>query len=268
VDRNVETVDLTLDLPGRALAARLYRPPAPAGVLPALVWYHGGGFVLCDLDSADQICSDLAVRTDALVVSIGYRLAPEHPWPAAHQDAVDSVDWLVRHAGDLSLDAGRIAVAGDSAGATLAAAAAVASASRELGLVAQVLFYPVVSASMDSASYWHFAAGFGLERDEMEWFLGHYGVLGGAGAVGFDRVLATPDASMPPMFLVSCECDVLRDEGEGYAALAADAGVEVVAARYLGMPHGFVQMTAVTPQADAALDAASRFLRDVFARGR
>lgn len=252
-----------LTLPGRDLPARVYLPPGhqePTG-LPVLVWYHGGGFVLGDLDSADQLCSFLATQTGAAVVSVGYRLAPEHPWPAAHLDAVDALEWVYRNAAGLGLDGTRLAVAGDSAGATLAAAAARGACDLGIELAHQVLFYPVVSTGMDSGSYAEFRTGFGLLRDEMEWFFQHYGVLGEPARREFDTVLATPDAGLAPIHLVSAECDVLRDEGEGYAAAALAAGVEVTAVRYLGVPHGFIQMTGVTAQAEAALSAASRVLR-------
>lgn len=256
--------ELVLALPGRDLPGRLYLPSgyAEPGGLPVLIWYHGGGFVLGDLDSADQICSWFAVETEIAVISVGYRLAPEYPWPAAHLDAVDSLDWIHRHAAGLGLDGTRIAVAGDSAGATLAAVAAVRGAyDRGIELALQVLFYPVISTGMNSASYAEFGSGFGLERDDMTWFFHHYGVLGAPACWDFDTVLATPDARLPPIYLVSAECDVLRDEGEGYAAAALAAGAEVTAVRYLGVPHGFVQMTGVTAQAEAARAAASRALR-------
>lgn len=168
--------DIVLDLPGRRIPGRLYSAhPGGDRPGPVVVWYHGGGFVLCDLDSADGICSRLAIATGATVLSVGYRLAPEHPWPAAHDDAAEALAWVHAHAATLGVDAGRIAVAGDSAGATLAAHAAHSAVRAGIGLALQVLFYPVISTAMDTGSYARFGSGYGLERAEMEWFFGHYG---------------------------------------------------------------------------------------------
>lgn len=255
--------DILLPLAGRDIRARAYPPPGRPtdGASPVILWYHGGGFVLCDLDSADGICSRLATATGATVLSVDYRLAPETPWPAAHRDAADALVWVRDNSDKLGLDAARVAVAGDSAGATLAAHAATHAAASGIPLSAQVLFYPVVSTAMDTASYEEFADGFGLLRDEMAWFFGHYGVLDGAAAADFDEALAHPRSSLAPLHLVTAECDVLRDEGEAYGRAAQAAGVAVTAVRYLGMPHGFVQMTGVTPMADAALAGAARELR-------
>ena len=258
----VPSRDVVLDLPGRRIPGRLYSAhPGGDRPGPVVVWYHGGGFVLCDLDSADGICSRLAIATGATVLSVGYRLAPEHPWPAAHDDAAEALAWVHAHAATLGVDAGRIAVAGDSAGATLAAHAAHSAVRAGIGLALQVLFYPVISTAMDTASYARFGSGYGLERAEMEWFFGHYGVFG---APGFDRLLPVPQAPLAPIHLVTAECDVLRDEAEHYAAQAQAAGVEVAAVRYLGVSHGFVQFTGVTGLADAALDGAARALRLAF----
>lgn len=264
---SVPSRDIVIRLAGRDLPGRVY--PAPGAkhgeATPVVVWYHGGGFVLCDLDSADGICSRLVTNTGATVISVGYRLAPEDPWPAAHDDAADALAWVHAHAAELGVDPGRIAVAGDSAGATLAAWAAT-TAAHVLGIpvVLQVLFYPVISARADSGSYRQFASGWGLDRDEMLWFLRHYGVLDGPARDEFDRTLADPRPPLAPIHLVSAECDILRDEGERYLAHARAAGVATTGVRHLGVPHGFVQLTGLTPQADAALAGAARALRQAF----
>ncbi|GAB2457804.1 alpha/beta hydrolase [Jatrophihabitans fulvus] len=242
-------------LPGRdghEIAARVYRPHA-AGPLPAVVYFHGGGWVLGSPDLADTTTRDLAVHSGAVVVSVDYRLAPEHPFPAAADDAEDATRAVL---GGLleDVDTTRVAVAGDSAGGNLAAVVAQALRGR---LVHQALIYPVTQARVDATpSYREYADGHFLTARDMAYFIDQYA----HGVDPDDARLApatAPDLTgLPSATVVTAECDPLRDEGEAYAAALAAAGVTVTLRRFLGQVHPFVYMGGVI--ADAA--EARRFL--------
>ncbi|WP_181704480.1 alpha/beta hydrolase [Chthonobacter rhizosphaerae] len=234
-----------LAVPGPAgpLRARLYRPKA--GTLPLVVYFHGGGFVLCGLDSHDAICRTIAARGGVGVLSVDYRLAPEHRFPAAADDALAATRWAAEAASALGFDSNRLVVAGDSAGANLAAVTTLRL--RDEGgprLAGQILAYPVVAhAGAGFASYREFAEGYGLTADDMRWFWDHYAP---------DPALRThPHAAplsadslkgLPPAFLFTAEYDVLRDEGEAYAARLAEAGGLSLFERVAGLHHGFLHM--------------------------
>ena len=232
------------DLPAGDVPARLYRTDDPAA--PVLVYFHGGGFVIGDLDTHDQTCRRFCRDAGVTVLSVDYRLAPEHPFPAGVEDALASVRWAVA---ELGVD--RVAVGGDSAGAALATACA-----RELPelVSAQVLVYPTTDPFGAHASRVENGEGYFLDTATMEWFFAQY-VGTGEGIDPADPRLSplrADLAGLAPALVVTAELDPLRDEGEAYAAALAAAGVDVDAVRYDGMIHGFLDMG---PFSEAAADA-------------
>jgi acetyl esterase len=241
---------------------------APEGRVPQpiLVYFHGGGFVIGSLTSHDPICRLLASRIPAIVVAVDYRLAPEHPFPAAAEDAYAATRWVAEHARDIGGDPGRIAVGGDSAGGNLSAV--VSLLARERGgpsLVHQLLVYPVTDFSFETRSHIDNAEGYLLTRSLMEWFLGHY--FSGPTPRKDPRfaVLRAPDLSgLPPATVLTAEFDPLRDEGESYAARLRAAGVPVTLTRFDGQIHGFFPNPALFPQAGVAIDGAAAALRAAF----
>jgi len=234
------------ETPQGAIPLRVYRP---AGVpdhtpLPAYVYFHGGGWVIGDLETHDVLCRQLTAASGAGVVAVDYRLAPEHKFPAAADDAWVATRWVVDHAAELGLDGARLAVGGDSAGGNLAAV--VALMARDDGGPAirqQVLIYPVTDVMRETRSYADFADGYMLTRDSMRWFVAHY--LRSKDDARDWRVspLRAPSlAGLPPALIVTAGFDPLRDEGEMYAGRLRDAGVMVDYVCYGGMVHGFAGM--------------------------
>lgn len=256
-----QVTELTIETPVVSLPARLYRPSAER--LPLLVFFHGGGWVLGNLDSHDATCRALANRAHCAVLSVTYRLAPEHRFPAAADDATEATRWALGHADELGLDPSRVAVGGDSAGGNLAAV--VARRFRDSGqssLVAQLLIYPVTDHDFDRPSMRDQRADNVLTIDSMRWFWDHY--------VGEDGDPLHPDASpiraadlsgLPPAIVVTAELDPLRDEGDDYARALAGAGVPVQHVQAEGMTHGFVGMAAAVPKAAAYVEEIGQRLR-------
>ena len=248
------------------LAARLYRPQAQAG-LPLVVFFHGGGFVLCDLDSHDELCRRLALLSGAAVVSVDYRRAPEARYPAAALDAFHALRDLAGRGDELQVDTTRLAVAGDSAGGNLAIVACLQAAQQGGPRVAyQCLFYPVTDLRCASASYDAFADGYFLSRAMMEWFREQYLEH----AEQAEEPLASPLlaenlAKLPPTTLLSAEFDPLRDEGEAFAERLRAAGVAVRLQRASGMIHGFISFAPLVEGAAAALELAAADLRNALA---
>jgi acetyl esterase len=259
-----QVADRKIDGPGGPIPVRIYTPavPAPRG---ALVYYHGSGFVIFDLDSHDAECRALCNRAGATVVSVDYRLAPEHKFPAAVEDAWAALEWTAAHAPELGVDAARIAVGGDSAGGNLAAV--VAQLARERGapqLRLQLLIYPVTDLRMGHPSMDENAEGYGLTKAQMAWFIAHY-VRGEADKLDprGSPLLARSLAGVAPALVITAEYDPLRDEGEAYAQRLIAAGVRTTLTRYPGMIHGAFQMhgqidggRAMLEQAGGALHAA------------
>ncbi len=251
--------------PAGELPVRVYTPEGEPP-FPIVVFFHGGGWVVGTLDTYDPLCRALAAAVPAVVVSVDYRLAPEHRWPAAVEDAYAATLWASRNAAGLDGAQHRLAVAGDSAGGNLAAVVALGARDRGGPQVAfQLLVYPVLDAAADTASYREHAEGFHLTAAGMRWYWDHY--LGPADG-------AAPDASplraaflggLPPALVIGAEHDILRDEGEAYAARLRDAGVAAAASRYPGVVHGFFRWRSVTPVADAALQEAATALRSALA---
>ncbi len=245
-----------LVIPGRTagIPARLYRPTAsPSGLF---VHFHGGGWVLGALDDFDAFARTLAARSGAAVLLVDYRLAPEHPYPAGLEDAIDALAWAwsTRPAGDVPL-----AVGGDSAGANLATVAARRLAGR-IALCGQVLVYPVTDGAMDSRSYAEESEGMPLTAGDMAWFFGHYGAADPLDA-DVSPLRAPNVAMLPPTFVLTAEHDVLRDEGEAYAGRLARAGVDVVHRRYEGTIHGFIRLHNLFEVADGAVTDIADFIR-------
>jgi acetyl esterase len=250
------------------IPVRIYTPDAPAP-LPVLVFFHGGGWVICSLDTHDGLCRQLANAARCLVVSVDYRLAPEHAFPAAAEDAYTAVRWVATNAAALGADPERVAVGGDSAGGNLAAV--VSLMARDRGgprLVHQLLVYPVVDApGEEHASYRDNAEGYFLTAAMMRWFWSHYHRDDVGRRDPYACPLRTPDLRhLPPALVMTAEFDPLRDEGEAYAARLREAGVPVTLSRYDGMIHGFFGMTGLLDQARTAVAEAAAALRAAFAR--
>ena len=246
--------DRTLPLNGESIPVRIYRPSADSKVRPVLVWFHGGGWVIGNLDSADFACRMLTNASGCVVVSVDYRLAPEHKFPAAADDCFAATQWVVEHADELGVDASKVAVGGDSAGGNLAAV--VAQLAKEAGGPAisyQALVYPVTNFSFATASYTDNAEGYLLTRASMEWFWGHYlGNEGDGQHVKASPLLCADLTGLPPAIVITAEYDPLRDEGEAYADALRKAGVAVESKRYDGQIHGFFANPAIDDGAAAA----------------
>ena len=261
VNANVpfEEVAEVRDIDVDGLHARLYRPRS--GTLPLLVYFHGGGWVVGSVDISDPWCRRLANRSGCAILSVDYRLAPEHRYPAAADDAYRSVTWAYAHGGRLG--AGQLAVGGSSAGGNIAAVAALRA--RDQGgppLAAQLLHVPVTDHDMNTASYRRFATGYGLTRAGMTWYWGHYAP---------DPIRrGEPDASplrardlsgLAPAVVVTAECDPLRDEGRAYAERLRAANVPTRSLEYPGMVHGFMGWASAVPTARRAFDEIGAELR-------
>jgi acetyl esterase len=261
----VETVrDLAFAGPAGDVPVRVYRPATADGdALPTIVYYHGGGWVTGTLDSIDGLCRRLATRAPAVVVSVDYRLAPEHPFPAAVDDAAAALSWVASVAADLGGDPDRLAVAGTSAGANLAAAVSLRATRALEGddsppePDAQALFYPILDHDCTTESYEANADGPLLTREDMVWFWAQYLRSPVDGANPYASVLRAPNLSgVAPAVVVTAGHDVLRDEGVAYADRLADAGVETIHHHYPTMCHGFLSLTDDVTVADDALDTA------------
>lgn len=254
--------DLALAEHGQRLAARLYRPQG-TGMFPLLVFFHGGGFVLGDLDTHDGLCRRLCARTPALVLAVDYRRAPEHPFPAAVEDAWRAVRWAHREAERLGADPARLAVVGDSSGGTLAAATALRCRDQNgPSLAAQALFYPALDHyTASTPSQLEMAEGYGLSLASLRWYWDQYLPEPRARLDPYAvPARAASLARLPPTLIVTAEYDVLRDEAERYAARAAAAGVAVAARRYADMNHGFLGLAGWLAEADRAIDESCAWL--------
>jgi acetyl esterase len=251
----IATDDRTIPGPAGEIPVRVYTP-AGEGPKPVIVYFHGGGWVIGDMDTVDKPVRSIANRTGAVVVSVDYRLAPEQVYPAAFDDSYAATVWVAEHAAELGGDPARVAVAGDSAGGNLAAAVSLAARDRNgPRLVAQLLIYPVTNFDFTTASYEENGEGYLLTRGTMQWFWAHYL---GAQDLGKDPYACPARADdlvgLPPAFVATAEFDPLRDEGEAYAANLRSAGVAVTAKRYDGMLHGFAWTLGATPSGAALID--------------
>jgi acetyl esterase len=257
-----EVVDILIPGPGGDLPVRVYRPRS-TGLLPALVWFHGGGWVVGDLDTHDPVCRAIANRGPCVVVAVDYRLAPEHPFPAALEDAWVATEWVAEEALSLGIDATALAVGGDSAGGNLAAAVAQHARRGSLPVALQVLVYPVMDHDFESESYARLGTGLNLTRAKMQWYWSQY--LGTDDGTHPDAspLRASDLSDVAPALVLTAELDPLIAEGEAYAARLREAGVDVSATRFDGMIHGFVRMPALVDDAERAIDAIAAALRAI-----
>jgi len=256
--------DHTFPGPAGMIDARLYVPPqAAADPPPLLVYFHGGGWVIGDLDTHDDPCRFLAARSGAALLAIDYRLAPEHPFPAAVEDAEAAYRWAREDAGRLGVDPGRIAVGGDSAGANLATVVCLLARDAGLPLPAmQLLIYPATDCAAEAPSRRTFGEGFLLTRRDMDWFEEHYLPPPIDRADPRASVLRAADLSgLPPAYLAIAGFDPLRDEGLAYAQRLREAGVRVASRTHPGLIHSFANFTAICPTARAAMLEAAGALR-------
>ena len=263
--------DVGATIEGRVIPLRIYRP-RDASHLPVILYFHGGGWVIGDLDTHDNTCRRLALASGCAVVSVHYRRAPEDPFPAAAEDCFAALRWVAAEAGRLDVDGQRIAVAGDSAGGNLAAV--VSLMARDRGgpaLSFQLLIYPVTDYRCDSDSMVENAEGYFLTRAAMQWFWRQYAGDAPTAVPYHSPLLAESLADLPPALVITAEYDPLRDEGEAYARRLLESGVPAALRRYDGMIHGFVAMAGVLPQGSEAIAAAGGDLRralGVFAEER
>jgi acetyl esterase len=256
--------------PKGAVSLRIVRPQGAQGTLPAIIYLHGGGWILGDKDTHDRLVRELAVGAGATVVFVNYTPSPEAHFPTAIEEAYAAARWVAENGTNIGIDITRLAIAGDSVGGNMAAA--VALLAKERGgprLCFQVLFYPVTNADFDTPSYRHFAEGYFLTREAMKWFWDAYTTdLAARSHPTGSPLRASLDQlrGLPPALVITGECDVLRDEGEEYARKLTAAGVRVTATRYLGIIHDFVMLNALaeTPAARSALGQATGLLRNAF----
>jgi acetyl esterase len=258
--------DRKLPSPAGDIRARLYTA-AGKGPLPVFVYFHGGGWVIGNIETSDVLCRELCNAAECIVTSVDYRLAPEHPFPAAVEDAYHAALWAAANAASFGGDPSRIAIGGDSAGGNLAAV--VAQIARDRGQPAlkfQLLIYPATDAACDTPSYSENADGYLLTKDAMQWFWNHY--------MGSDADRSNPRLSplrasnlvgLPAALVITAELDPLRDEGERYAKRLQAAGVPAQLTRYDGMMHGFFAMAARIDQGRKAVQQAAAALRTAFA---
>ena len=253
--------------PAAAVPVRVYVPRATPAPLPVLVWLHGGGHVVGGLDSYDALCRQLALQGDCIVVSVAYRLAPEHRFPTGLADAFAALQWAARHAAAFGGDASRLAIGGDSAGGNLAAVCALLA--RDAGAPAlrfQLLAYPRAAPTEDAPSHTAFADGYLLTRATILWFHAHYRAHDDDRRDWRYAPLLAPDlARLPPALVMVGEFDPLRDEGIAYAERLREAGVPVRLMDVPGMVHGFLSLRGTVDAARAALSAAADALRTALA---
>ena len=257
--------DRSIPGPLGSIPIRVYRP-SDETKLPIVVYYHGGGFSLGDLDTHDGLCRKLSKRSGAILVSVAYRLAPEHVFPAAVEDAYSALEWASQKGGEISGDPSRIAVAGDSAGADLAAVMALKS--RDLNgpkIALQVLYYPGTNMTdLRTKSMEDFAEGYFFTRAQFLFFLNQYVPAAADRSLPYASPSLAPDhRGLPPALIITAGFDPLRDSGEAYARKLADAGVATHLSRYEGVVHSFLSFPFVR-KADKAINESTAALREAF----
>jgi acetyl esterase len=261
----VSAVDQAIAGPAGALRTRLVRPRAAgAAPLPVLVYFHGGGWCIGDLDTHDAACRQLAAEAGCAVLAVDYRLAPEHPFPAAVEDCFAALRFVATEGAGLGLDPARIAVGGDSAGGNLAAVTAIAARDAGITLKGQVLIYPATDFSVARPSHDDYAEGFLLTREAMAWFGGNYLPEERRRDWRASPMLASDVTGLPPAIILVGDCDPLRDESRDYAERLRQAGNEAAFHLYPGMIHGFFTMGGAIAAADRAIAQSAALLRRVF----
>ncbi|MGH2478841.1 MAG: alpha/beta hydrolase [Ktedonobacteraceae bacterium] len=261
---NVE--NRTIPGPAGAIPVRIYTPEW-SGPFPILVYFHGGGWVICTLDTHDGQCRSLANGAGCIVVSVDYRLAPEHKFPAAPEDCYAATSWVAEHAAELGGDASRLAIGGDSAGGNLTAVVAqMARAHNGPRLVFQLMIYPATDFTAQTTSKTENAEGYFLTLDDIHWFEGHY-LRNAADRLDplASPLLAKDLSDLPPALILTAEYDPLRDEGELYGQRLQAAGVPTIVRRYDGLIHGFFGMALIIDEARRAVTETLQTLREAFA---
>ncbi|MEO6701661.1 MAG: alpha/beta hydrolase [Jatrophihabitantaceae bacterium] len=260
-----QVIDREIASSGGQLPIRIYRPGDEANQ-PALVYFFGGGWTLGQIDTCDALCRTLANTVECTVVAVGYRLAPEHKFPAAVTDCYEAVDWIASNAEQLSIDPDRIAVGGDSAGGNLAAAVTLlAKRNDQPALRAQLLVYPNTAYGADTQSLRENDDPSMFNRRSVSWYWQHYLADPADGTDPLASPLLADDHSgLPPALVITAEYDPLRDEGELYAEQLRAASIAVELSRYDGMMHGFFTMSGVLDAGKQAVAQAARFLREQF----
>ena len=258
--------DAMIPAPDGDVPVRIYTPEG-SGPFPILAWYHGGGWVVGDLDSADATARHLCKGAGCVVVSVDYRLAPETKFPGPAEDCYAATVWAVENAAALNADASRLAVGGDSAGGNLAAAISLMAADRGgPDIVHQLLVYPVTEVNYETPSYTENAEGFLLARDAMIWYWEAYLASEADASNPYAAPMKADNlAGQPSALVITAEFDPLRDEGEAYGRRLQAAGVETTISRYDGMIHGFFGMVGVMDKSGQVMDEATAALRAAFA---
>ena len=260
-----EIRDLAVPGLGGEIPLRLYRPDVD-GPCPVLVYLHGGGWVLGDIPTHEKLCTEIVQGAGCAVVSVEYRLAPEHRFPAAADDAYAAMQWVMAHGEQLGIDSHRVAVGGDSAGGNLATVACLMAKDRDVTMpVCQILIYPITDCDFGTPSYENNADGYLLTRSTMRWFWQCYAGSDEDRCHPYASPLRAEDlAGLPSALMITAEFDPLRDEAEDYARRLEEAGVPVTLTRYDGMIHAFIRRTDIFDQAQAAQREVCRTLREVF----
>ncbi len=263
--------DHTLPIgPRGSVLIRIVKPQGIAGPLPAVMYFHGGGWVVGDRETHDRLLRELANGANAAIVFVEYSRSPESCYPVANEEAYAATQWIAEHGDELGLDSTRLTLAGDSAGGNMATVVSMLAKQRGgPNIDLQILFCPTLDASTDPESYRQFGAGYALDLEAMEWFWNHYF---SASEVRFEPTASPLRASLqqlaelPPTLIITAECDVLRDEAEVFAGKLMQAGVQVTATRYLGAIHDFMVHNALAemPATRAAVAQANAALRQVF----
>ncbi|WP_262152756.1 alpha/beta hydrolase [Chryseobacterium foetidum] len=249
----VDTTGVNINVAGGKIHARIYTPKTGKASYPIIVYYHGGGFVIADLDVYNASAQGLAEQTESVVVSVAYRLAPENKFPTAHNDAFAAYEWVVKNAATIKGDAKKIAVVGESAGGNLAANVSIMARDKKIMIpLHQVLVYPIAQSHMNTASYTKYAAAKPLNKPMMEWFTKHY--LNNMTEAKDPRIsLVNANlAGLPPTTIITAEIDPLHDDGTMLAEKLSAAGVKVNSKNYDGVTHEFYGMAIVVPQAKEA----------------
>ncbi|MFJ8260481.1 alpha/beta hydrolase [Rummeliibacillus sp. NPDC094406] len=255
-------VNQNLDTKVGKVPVRIYTPVKSKAALPVFIYYHGGGWVIGDLDAVDIPCRQVASKSGCVVISVDYRLAPEHKFPAAIEDSYAVVEWVIENGAELNIDVSKIAVGGDSAGGNIAAVVSqIARDNHVDAIVQQILLYPVTDYNLDTESYENFSEGYFLTKADMKWFWNHY--------LYSDVDGKNPNASplqakslkdLPPALIITAEYDPLRDEGEAYAIRLKEANVPVQLKRYDGTIHGFFWMAGFLDEGADAIELVSNTL--------
>jgi acetyl esterase len=254
---------------GQSIKARLFAPysKSHASPIPTLVYFHGGGFTIGSIQTHNVLCRELARIGQCAVISVDYRLAPEHRFPVATNDAWDTLQWVAKNAESIGLQANALAVGGDSAGGTLAAVCAIHARDAGLKLALQLLIYPGTAARQETTSHSTYQSGFMLDKATVDWFFDHYIDAKDRDDWRFAPMLAERHDGLAPAWIGLAECDPLVDEGVAYADMLRMADVKVDLEIYQGVVHGFVNMGRVIPEARQAHQDAGRALKHAFAIG-